>query len=184
MFPMLIVALWGLGGSPTLGDDIVAYARSKLGQKVGNGECTSLAVDALRHCHARRPDPVLGIWGDEVKSLRDLQPGDILQFENAIFVKQHVRGDGALLTVTASYPHHTAIVARVRKRAPRPVLVILHQNAGPEGGEDAEFKVVHEWTLELATQRGGTVKAYRPAAVADRPRQPEQRAEPPARNRN
>ena len=92
MFPMLIVALWELGSNPTLGDDVVAYARSKLGQKVGNGECTSLAVDALRQCHARRPDPVMGIWGDEVKSLRDLQPGDILQFEEAIFESLQTRG--------------------------------------------------------------------------------------------
>ena len=179
MFPMLIVALWGLGPDSTLGDNIVAYARSKVGQKVGNGECTSLAVDALRQCHARRPDPVLGIWGDEVKSLRDLQPGDILQFEDVIFVKQHVRGDGALLTLTSHYPHHTAIVARVRKRGPKPVLVILHQNAGPAGGEDEEFKVVREWTLEMATHRGGSVRAYRP--VAGRPRRPQQSAKPPAR---
>jgi hypothetical protein len=182
MFPMLLVALWGLGPDTTLGDDVVAYACSKLGQKVGNGECTALAVEALRHCDARRPDPVQGIWGDEVKLLRDLQPGDILQFEDAIFVKQHVRGDGALLTLTSHYPHHTAIVARVRKRGPKPALVILHQNAGPAGGEDEEFKVVREWTLEMAAQRGGSVKAYRP--VADRPRQPRQPAEHPARSRD
>jgi hypothetical protein len=182
MFPMLLVALWGLGPDTTLGDDIVAYARLKLGQKVGNGECTALAVESLRHCDARRPDPVQGIWGDEVKLLRDLQAGDILQFEEAIFVKQHVRGDGALLTLTSYYPHHTAIVARVRKRGPKPVLVILHQNARPAGGEDEEFKVVREWTLEMATQRGGSVKAYRPAA--DRLRQPQQPAEHPARTRD
>ncbi len=182
MFPYLIVAALGLGSDSTLGDDIVAYARSKMGQKVGNGECTVLAVEELRRCDARRPDPVVGIWGDEVKHLRDLQPGDILQFENAVFVKQHVRGDGALLTVTASYPHHTAIVARVRKRGPKPVLVILHQNAGREGGDDKEFKVVTEWTLEIASQRGGSVKAYRP--VARQPSQPEQSAELAAPIRN
>jgi hypothetical protein len=179
MFPLLIVALWGLGSDTTLGAEIVAYARSKMGQKVGNGECTSLAVEALRQCDARRPDPVQGIWGDEVRSLRDLQPGDILQFENAVFVKQHVREDGALLTYTSSYPHHTAIVARVRKRGPKPVLIILHQNAGPEGGDEKEFKVVHEWTLEMATQRGGTVKAYRPATR--QPRQPLQPDDQPER---
>ena len=172
MLSLLIVALWGLGADATLGEDIVSYARSKMGQKVGNGECTSLAEEALHHCDARRPDPVQGIWGDEVKHLRELQPGDILQFENAVFVKQHLRADGALLTVTMKYPHHTAIVARVRKRGPKPVLVILHQNAGPEGSDDDEMKVVREWTLEMSTQRGGTVKAYRP--VPRRPRQPEQ----------
>jgi len=172
MVPMLVVALSGLVLDPPLGDEIVAYARSKVGQKVGNGECTSLVVDVLRHCDARRPDPVLGIWGDEVKSLRDLQPGDILQFENAVFVKQHVRADGAVLTLTYSYGHHTAIVARVRKRGPKPVLVIVHQNAGLEGGDEDEHKIVCEWTLEMAAKRAGAVKAYRPAA--DRPRPPGQ----------
>jgi hypothetical protein len=149
-----------------LGDEIVQFARSKLGQKVGNGECTSLAVAALRHCGAQRPDPVEGIWGEEVKSLRDLQPGDILQFENAVFRKQQYRPDGALLTLTYTYPHHTAIVARVRKRGPRPVLVILHQNAGAAGGDEDERQIVKEWTLEMATKRGGTVRAFRPLAQA------------------
>jgi hypothetical protein len=69
--------------------------------------------------------------------------------------------DGAILTQTFSFPHHTAIVARVRKRGARPVLVILHQNAGVEGGD---ARVVQEWTIDLAEKRRGTVKAYRPVA--------------------
>ena len=55
MLSLLIVALWGLGADTTLGDDIVSYARSKMGQKVGNGECTSLAEEALHHCDATGP---------------------------------------------------------------------------------------------------------------------------------
>ena len=156
--------LWAtaIGEDAPLGESIVSFARSKVGQKIGDGECTSLAVQALRHCHAQRPDPVRGVWGDEIKALRDLQPGDILQFENATFVKQHVRDDGAILTLTSSYPHHTAIVARVRKRGPKPVLVILHQNASVPGDDAEAQKLVTEWTLEMATKRGGTVTAYRP----------------------
>ncbi len=175
MLSFLLVAFWSMAPEKTLGDDVVAYARSQMGKKVGNGECTTLAVEVLRQCKARRPDPVQGIWGDEVKHFRDLQPGDILQFENAIFVKQHVRGDGGLLTYTSKYPHHTAIVARVRKRGPKPVLVILHQNAGAEGSDEDELKIVREWTLEMATQRGGIVKAYRP--IPREPRLPERPAE-------
>ena len=64
--------------------------------------------------------------------------------------------------MTTSYPHHTAIVARVRKRGPKPILVILHQNAGVAGGDPEAQKVVTEWTLEMATKRGGTVTAFRP----------------------
>ena len=87
---LLLVALLCASDAP-LGEGIVSFAHARLGQKVGDGECTALAVQALRHCHAQRPDPVRGLWGDEVKALRDIQPGDILQFENAVFVKQQVR---------------------------------------------------------------------------------------------
>ncbi len=55
MLSLLIVALWGLGTDSTIGADIVSYARSRMGQKVGNGECTSLAEEALHHCDARGP---------------------------------------------------------------------------------------------------------------------------------
>jgi hypothetical protein len=157
---MLVMMTWIV--EAPLGNQVVEFARSKLGQKVGNGQCTVLAVYALRSCGARRPDPILGVWGDEVESLRDVQPGDILQFENAVFKNQRVLEDGAILTLTYNYPHHTAIVERVRKRGTKPVLVILHQNAGAQGDDDDEFKVVQEWTLDMAKKRSGTVKAYRP----------------------
>jgi hypothetical protein len=158
---MLVMMAWVV--EAPLGDQVVEFARSKLGQKVGNGQCTVLAVYALRSCGARRPDPIQGIWGDEVESLRDVRPGDILQFENAVFVEQQALEDGAVLTLKYSYPHHTAIIARVRKRGKKPVLVILHQNAGVEGGDDDELQVVQEWTLDMAAKKRGTVKAYRPA---------------------
>ena len=116
-----------------------------------------------------------GAWGDELKSLQDARPGDILQFEKAAFSRRRLRDDGALVTERLAFPHHTAIVARVRKRGPKPVLVILHQNAGVEGGNN---KVVQEWTIDLAEKREGTVTAYRP--VADRPAGPS-REEPPAK---
>ena len=152
-------------------EKVVAYAQSKLGQRVGNGECTTLAVAALRHAEARRPDPVQGVWGDELKSWRDVQPGDILQFENAVFVKQQVRGDGAIYTFTSSYPHHTAIVAKVGKRRQKPILVILHQNASVgEGDKDEnDKKLVKEWTLDMGTMRRGTVRVYRPVPALDSP---------------
>ena len=58
----------------------------------------------------------------------------------------------------------TAIVARVQKRGIKPVLAILHQNAGVTGGDEDAGRVVQEWTLNMAEKRGGTVKAYRPVA--------------------
>lgn len=163
----LLLALLLCGVDAPVNEKVVEFARSKLGRRVGDGQCTALAVEALQHAGARRPRPQAGTWGDELKSLRDARPGDILQFEGAMFVRSRVRDDGALVTQTFSFPHHTAIVARVRKRGPKPVLVILHQNAGVEEGED---RGVQEWTIDLAGKRRGTVKAYRP--IADRPEGP------------
>jgi hypothetical protein len=159
MLPAFVLLICAMDAP--IGDQVVQFAHSRLGQKVGNGECTSLAAAALRECGAKRPDTIRGIWGDEIKSLRDLRPGDILQFEDAVFITHENRDDGAVLTLTASYPHHTAIVERVRKRGPKPVLVILHQNASVAGGDDDQ-KIVKEWTLDMAKKRRGTVKAYRP----------------------
>ena len=42
MLPILFVVRWGPASKMDLGDEIGAYARSKIGEKVGNGECTSL----------------------------------------------------------------------------------------------------------------------------------------------
>jgi hypothetical protein len=147
-----------------LNEQVVAFARSQLGQRVGNGECTALVAAALRHAGARPRGRGQGAWGRELKSLGEAQPGDILQFEDAVFVRRRLREDGAVVTLTFRHPHHTAIVAAVRRRGPKPVLVILHQNAGVEGGDEGDRKVVQEWTIDLAERRGGTVKAYRPVA--------------------
>jgi hypothetical protein len=73
------------------------------------------------------------------------------------------------VTLTFSFPHHTAVVARVRKRGPKPILDVLHQNARVDGGDESEGgrKVVRQWMINLAERTRGTVKAYRP--VPDRP---------------
>lgn len=158
---VLLVALWLGGADAGLNEKVVAFARSNLGKRVGDGECTALAVEALRHAGARRPRPRSGVWGDELEALVDARPGDILQFEDAVFVRSRTRPDGAVVTQTFSFPHHTAIVARVRRRGPRPVFVILHQNVGVEG---EEARAVQEWTIDLGEKRRGSVKAYRPVA--------------------
>lgn len=165
---VLVLALLSCGVDPTVSEKVVEYAQSKLGEQVGDGECTALAVSALQHAGARRPRPNADTWGDELKSLRDAQPGDILQFDGAVFFRRRVRSDGAVITQTASFQHHTAIVARVRKRGPQPVLIIFHQNSRVDGTENRR---VHEWTIDMAAKRAGTVKAYRPVP-ADAPRPP------------
>lgn len=158
-----LVALWLTGEAPAP-EKVVAFARSKLGQKVGDGECTALAAEALRHAGIRPRRFRGGSWGEEVAALRDVRPGDILQFEDAVFVRHLALDNGGILTTTTTYPHHTAIVAAVRRRGPRPILVILHQNVSAPGEDDAGRKVVRQDTLNFAEKRRGSIRAYRPVA--------------------
>lgn len=162
-FVSLLVAV-AAAGDISLPEKVVAFAESRIGQKVGDGECTALAVEALRHAGIRPPRGRGGSWGEEVEALRDVKPGDILQFEDAVFVRHRALENGGLVTSTLTFPHHTAIVARVRRRGPRPILVILHQNVGGAGVDDADRKVVQQATLNFAEKRGGTIRIYRPAA--------------------
>lgn len=169
MLPLLVTLF--VSAEVSLPEKVVAFAESKLGQRVGDGQCTSLAVEALRHAGVRPPRGRGASWGEEVEALRDVKPGDILQFENAVFVRRRALENGGLLTSTQTFPHHTAIVARVRKRGPRPILVILHQNVGGADADDADRKVVQQATLNFAEKRGGTIKVYRPSGEpAEEPR--------------
>jgi hypothetical protein len=141
----------------TLNEQIVEFARSKLGEKVGDGQCSTLAAHALGHAGGRIRRGGDGHWGDELKSLLDAKPGDILQFENVMFSHTYWRADGATITEMHKFAHHTAIISRVRKRGTKPILVILHQNVN--GSQN-----VQEWTMKLADKKRGTVKAFRPLA--------------------
>ena len=166
----MILALGGPGADPSaLNTRVVEFARSKIGQKVGDGECSALAAEALRAAGAKVSRGSTG-WGEPLPSLKDARPGDILQFENAVFVHTEFTPEGALLTVNFRFPHHTAIVTGVRKRRKGNLLTVLHQNAGVDGGSDAERKLVQQWVVNLAEQRKGTVKAYRPVPDDSRER--------------
>jgi hypothetical protein len=134
-----------------------------VGLKVGDGQCTALATEALRHSGATVRGPE-GRWGEELPSVRDARPGDVLQFEDAVFIRRRLRADGAVVTLEFQYPHHTAIVADVRRRGKNVIIGILHQNAGIVGGDVENRQVVQEWTINLAEMKRGTLKAYRPVA--------------------
>ena len=154
---ILILLVLVCGTDDSLNEQVVEFARSKLGQKVGDGQCSTLAAQALRRAGAKTRRGEHGTWGDELRSLLDAKPGDILQFDDALFVHTRFLEDGAKRTEMISFPHHTAIVARVRKRGTKPILVVLHQNVG-------NTQIVQEWTINMADKKRGTVKLYRPAA--------------------
>jgi hypothetical protein len=173
-----VLALLGADGTPELNRKVLEYARSQRGRRVGDGECTALAVAALRQAGARRLPPYGRdedyVWGEEVP-IHEARPGDVLQFRAAVF-KGSRRSPGGRRLWTYTFPHHTAIVSGVGQGGAGTVLTILHQNAGPSKDE-AKRRIVQEGTITLAElQPGGRVRAYRP--VPDAPLAPGCPSEP------
>lgn len=156
---------------PALNAAVLEFARKNLGEQVGNGECWTLANDALRAAGGKSSPsytdyPAKGdyVWGVGVSgvSVADGKrteesgaaklaplPGDIVQFRDAKFVG--ARPGGGTYTMTAS--HHTAIVAAASPDGK--TLMVLHQNW-------AGKKTVGEATIKLADLKEGWVKVYRP----------------------
>ncbi len=155
MILILLALVCGLDDS--MNEQVVEFARSRLGEKVGDGQCSTLAAEALKQAGAKRRRGEHGTWGDELKSMVDAKPGDILQFDDVVFVHTRFLEDGGRRTDMISFPHHTAIVARVRKRGMKPIFVILHQNVG-------DIQIVQEGTINMADKKRGIVKLYRPVA--------------------
>ena len=151
----------------TLNEKVVAFARSNLGKKVGNGDCTTLAVAALRDSGARmfslrRADGDY-VWGELVESSKEARPGDILQFRDAVFKGRQRFSGGRWISWSYEYHHHTAIVGGVKMDGK--VLIVLHQNVGGKDASEDQKRTVQEGTLRMdSLQKGGWVRIYRPLA--------------------
>jgi cell wall-associated NlpC family hydrolase len=122
----------------SIADQIVAYARQRLGTEVGDGECYTLVDRALRNAGAKSaehygtvtPDADY-VWGTSVNR-SELRPGDVIQFRDYSFDRtvdtNNPDGSGSTATDHQERPHHTAIVERIDGEA----VVVLEQNS-PEG---------------------------------------------------
>src|SRR5262249_1704303 len=126
-----------------------------VGQAVGDGECWAFVYEALNAAGAKRPGQEymeLYQFGWRVYGLFNIQPGDVLQFENVNF--KHTNPDGSWSS--SSFPHHTAIVAHVTYRFGGMRITLLHQNVGGN-------RTVLQSAIYLRDrQPGGTIRAYRP----------------------
>jgi hypothetical protein len=151
---------------PPLNQKVLEFARDRIGEKVGDGQCLSLAAEALRSAGAKRyPFDPSGdfVWGRPVASFPQAMPGDILQFRNAVFQGKRWISKRRWVSWHHEYPHHTAIVSEVREGGQ--VVTILHQNVGPPEAADATKQVVQEATIRpQSLQDGGAVAIYRPVA--------------------
>jgi hypothetical protein len=161
----------------TLNQKVLQFARAKVDQQVGTGECWDLAEDAVTQAGGESSKTLTGVkgkafesadykWGTEVK-LDTAQPGDILQFKGHEF-KETTQGGG---WKSQTRGHHTAIV---EKNFGDGRLLILEQHVRPEGATEVSKKVQQR---EIFVKNGasykkdgakvtvttkGTIKAYRP----------------------
>jgi hypothetical protein len=145
---------------------VLEFAGKRIGEKVGDGQCVSLAVEALRHAGAKSyPFDPSGdyVWGRTVASFKEVLPGDILQFRNAVFKGKRWITKRRWVSWHHEYPHHTAIVSEVREGGR--VVAILHQNVGAHDADDATKQIVQEASIRPESlQAGGAVAIYRPVA--------------------
>jgi hypothetical protein len=152
------VGLQAKGGSgntnlTALGDQVVAFARDKLGQSVGNGECFDLADQALRSAGAKSaadfgtvtPNADY-VWGTAV-SLSDVRQGDIIQFKNYRYDRT-IETDTRTDTDFQERPHHTAIVERLDGQG---AITVLEQNV-PDGSAGQRSQLFFS---DVSTNSGG-----------------------------
>ena len=112
----------------TVNQAVLKYAAAQVGKKVGNGECWTLAAEALKAAgakHAKRVHlrPQAGQDGDPV------QPGDVMQFTSCQVQGGRCHsGTGGRWSVSLGFPNHTAVVKAVISPTK---YKILQQNPGP-----------------------------------------------------
>jgi hypothetical protein len=109
----------------TTNQKIVTWAKGNLGKKIGRGVCWDLGEEALKKAGAKTSRDLGSvdkdadyIWGDPIKDLKDVQPGDILQLRDHLVttttLTKYTFDDGSSVKETdervATRGHHTAIV--------------------------------------------------------------------------
>lgn len=154
-----------LANQAEAGARVLDFCRSRIGHRVGNGQCASLAVKALERAGARGmgknfPNPGDYVWGDFITAvfagrnkpgarLDWIRGGDIIQFRNVRFAGRTPGGG----TYWMQADHHTAIVESAD--ATGNTLHILHQNWNGN-------LTVRRDVLRLSDLSRGWLRIYRP----------------------
>jgi hypothetical protein len=151
---------------PALNAKLLAYAKSNIGKKVGDGECSTLVNTGYQTVGARR-DPPFGpnidyIWGTEIRDRTKVLPGDVIQFRDAVFKTRKKRGN-TITVYTFRLPHHTAIVSEARNSGA--AFVVLNQNSSDATmGAASDLKVKSSF-FKMAELQSGKLWFYRPIAA-------------------
>lgn len=156
------------GEEMTLNQKIATWVQGKKGQKVGDGECWTLAENALKQAGAKTSydfGKVTAnadyIWGTEIK-VADIKAGDILQFRDhkiKVVTKIKVRFDDDSgwdeeEEEEFSRGHHTAVVDGTPDADG--VVATLEQNIKPDG-KVVQAKSLH--TRSVAAKSTKEVKS-------------------------
>ncbi len=121
-------AVFNLPEVPLLNAGVLKYAQDQLGQKVGNGECWTLAAEALKSAAAREARGY--DFGRPLAKGEPVLAGDIIQFTDCRF-----EWPGGWRQMGA--PNHTAIVKGVLGETE---MELLQQNPGPVATAKIDFK--------------------------------------------
>ncbi|MBI3866139.1 MAG: hypothetical protein HY290_30030 [Planctomycetia bacterium] len=156
----------------TIGNSMVGFLNSKLNARVGGGECSDMAAEALRvgggefvpyYLGADSPSSGDYVWGTLVTVISysnkvwsdsnptaAVQPGDVIQYRNATISK-------------VSYAHHTSVVNTVNTgtstTASRPTSV-FQQNFN-------KVRTVQSAAIDTTKLTAGWIRIYRPIARQD-----------------
>jgi hypothetical protein len=128
--------------TPPLNWSVLRFAIEHRDMQVGNGECWTLADEALKAAGASHPDTY--VWGRALGSGEPVIHGDIVQFTS-------VRLENGQSWMTIGTPAHTAIIERVNGPGE---YVLIHQNFGG--------RTVKETPVDLGTKTAGEFVIYRP----------------------
>jgi hypothetical protein len=179
----------------TINQQIVVFAKGNIGTQVGDGECWTLAEKALTQAGAQTSNDIMGaskvnpnadyVWGDKI-ALKDITPGDILQFRDYVMTTRTVvsafyknippgvtidpnPAEESTTDETFDQNHHTAIAARGYDNK---LVAVLQQNVPPDGKKVQEGTLAMEnipakstVTNETRTLDAGSKKITIPVAV-------------------
>lgn len=165
---------------------VLDFAKTRLSQTVGSGECYDLADQALSGAGAKSA-PAYGkitpganyVWGKAV-TLATLQPGDVVQFSNyqadttiqTDTTNKNGSGSNDTSTATVGRPHHTAVVKSVGANG---AVTVYEQNVDGDrtvrettlnmsGSTNTTNSTSGDNTTKVTTtvKVSGTLKFYRP----------------------
>lgn len=132
---------------PDLNKGVLDFALQHMGKKVGNGECWTLAAEALESAGAQYPQGFT--FGRELKANETWLPGDIIQFTKCRFEEN----DGRHTWYMVGTPNHTAIIQSSSNNNKQ--ITVIHQNVN-------NVRKVQVQNLDFNNMVKGRYSVYRP----------------------